>query len=81
MDSVTIAVRVVRPFRETRTPCPPAGTVGELYDFDGALACVRFPLPMTDANGDEWLTHGEDTDYMRLKFTLDEIEPIPENAE
>lgn len=70
-----ISVRVVKPFKETRTPCPPKGTEGEIYDFDGDFACVRFALPMTDTNGDKWLTHGEDTDYMRLKFTFDEIEP------
>ena len=69
-----ISVVVTKPFEACRTPCPPAGTKGELYRFDGDFACVRFPLPMVDTEGATWLTQGCETDYMRLQFKMDEIE-------
>lgn len=69
-----IDVIVVKPFNSLRCPCPPKGTKGELYDFQGKYACVRFPLPMVDNNGTVWTSHGQDTDYMSLKFLLDEID-------
>lgn len=72
----TISVVVVKPFEECRTPCPPAGVVGELYNFDGDFACVRFPLPMVDTDGEIWKSHGQETDYMRLKFKMNEIEAL-----
>jgi hypothetical protein len=72
----TIKVRVIKPFKELRTPCPPKNTVGELYNFDGQYACVQFPLPMTDAEGNVWETQGDNYDYMKLKFELDEIELV-----
>ena len=71
-----IPVRVIKPFYEIRSPCPPAGTVGEIFRFDEEYAVVRFPLPMLDQDGGTWLTCGEDENYMRLKFLLDEIEVI-----
>ena len=71
-----IIVEVVKPFEATRTPCPPAGTKGELYDFDGEFACVRFPLPMKDTSGAKWLSHGQDDNYMKLKFKMDEIKSL-----
>jgi len=72
--SEVIEVEVVKPFKETRTPCPPKGTRGELYDFDGEFACVRFPLPLVDTEGRVWESHfGE---YMKLKFKLDEIAEV-----
>lgn len=46
-----IPVVVVKPFEAIRTPCPPAGTKGEIYKFEGNYAFVRFPLPMTDTEG------------------------------
>ena len=73
MDDI-IQVRIVRTFRSVRTPCPPAGTVGELYDFDEAFALVRFALPLVDQDGATWLSHGDDTQYMHLKFLPEEIE-------
>lgn len=68
-----IPIVVVKPFEAIRTPCPPKGTKGEIYRFSGDYACVRFPLPMVDTEGDTWHSHGQDTDYMRLWFKLDEI--------
>lgn len=74
-ESVVIPVRVVKPFDEVRTPCPPAGSIGELYRDDGELLAVRFPLPMTDQDGNIWESQGDGSDnYMRLKFKIDEIE-------
>ena len=74
-----IPVMVTKPFQALRTPCPPAGTRGEIYKFEGELAFVRFPLPMTDQDGYEWLSHGDDFNYMRLGFKLDEIEVTEED--
>lgn len=71
-----IPVRVFKPFDALRTPCPPAGTPGEIYAFDGKFACVRFPLPMVDTEGYTWYSHGDDDDFMRLKFKLNEIEVV-----
>lgn len=71
-----IPVVVVKPFEAIRTPCPPAGTKGEIYKFEGNYAFVRFPLPMTDTEGTTWLSHGTDYDYMRLGFELDEIAAV-----
>jgi hypothetical protein len=71
-----IPVQVVKPFEATRTPCPPKGTYGEIYRFDGDYVCVRFPLPMIDTDGDVWHSHGDNTDFMRLKFKFNEISEI-----
>jgi len=73
---ITIPVKVIKPFKETRTPCPPAGTVGELYRDDGDFMAVRFPLPMVDTEGATWLSQGDDTEYMSLLFRIDEIEEV-----
>ncbi|WP_432782885.1 hypothetical protein [Vibrio parahaemolyticus] len=73
-----IPVVVVKPFDSIRTPCPPAGTKGEIYKFEGNYAFVRFPLPVTDTAGATWHSHGSDYDYMRLGFELDEIEVVDE---
>lgn len=75
-EQAVIKCEVVKPFYEVRTPCPPAGTKGEIYDVDGEFFNVRFPLPMIDTRGDEW--HGKDDgdEYMFLKFTADEIKEI-----
>lgn len=73
---MTLAVRVIKTFNEVRTPCPPAGAIGEWYDI-GVLYChVRFPLPMIDQDGAVWESHGQDDDYMKLKFLPDEIELV-----
>ena len=71
-----IPVKVIKPFDNIREPCPPEGTHGEIYRFSDKYAYVRFPLPMTDKEGHVWLTHGTDSDYMRLGFEMDEIECI-----
>ena len=68
-----IIVEVVKTFDEVRTPCPPVGTKGELYGFDGDFARVRFPLPMIDKDGAKWFSQGSDEEYMKLKFKIDEI--------
>lgn len=73
-----IPVVVVKPFEAIRTPCPPAGTRGEIYRIDDRYAFVRFPLPLTDTEGAVWQTDGDDEKYMRLGFELDEIEAIDE---
>lgn len=74
MTKEGIEVRVVKTFDAIRTPCPPAGTLGEWYDVDGDFYRVRFKLPLTDKDGTRWLSHGGDEDFMRLKFLSDEIE-------
>lgn len=74
-----IHIEVVKPFEKDRTPCPPAGTPGELYNVDGKFYCVRFEKPMTDQNGGVWPKSDEDEDikeYMFLKFYEDEIKVI-----
>lgn len=75
-----IPVRVIKTFEATRTPCPPLGTPGEWYDIAGDFCCVRFRLPMIDSNGGEWLTQGENEDFMKLKFLPDEIALIEPTA-
>ena len=71
-----ISVVVIKPFNELRTPCPPEGTVGELYDIKAGFYCVRFKKPMVDTEGGIWSKSDEDSDepeYMMLKFKEDEI--------
>ncbi len=73
---MTLAVRVIKTFNEVRTPCPPVGTIGEWHDISIKYCRVRFPLPMTDQDGIVWESHGQDDDYMKLKFLPDEIELV-----
>lgn len=68
-----IPVRIIKTFEATRTPCPPLGTIGEWYDIENEFYCVRFRLPFLDKDGVQWLTQGDDEDFMRLKFLPDEI--------
>ena len=76
-SSNTIEVTVIKPFNELRTPCPPAGTIGEIYNFDGKFSCVRFLKPMVDQEGTIWTKEFDEEDdineYMFLKFLTDEI--------
>ena len=69
-----IPVKVIKEFEAVRTPCPPIGTVGECYRLDDKYVAVRFPLPMKDTEGAEWLSQGDNTDYMKLLFAYDEVE-------
>jgi hypothetical protein len=70
-------VRVIKPFDADRTPCPQKGTVGIVYrvDDDGFI-CVAFFLPMWDTRGNEWLSQGNNSIFMRLRFFPDELEIV-----
>lgn len=70
-----IDVVVIKPFEAVRTPCPPAGTIGQLYRFADGRACVRFMKPMTDTEGGVW-PPSHDGDAIELQFEMDEIELV-----
>lgn len=75
-SSDTIKIIVDKPFKEERTPCPPKGTEGELYDIKGDFYCVRFEKPMVDTEGAIWPKsdpEGSEKEYIFLKFKEDEI--------
>ena len=70
----TARVRVIKPFKPSRCPCPVIGTVGERFSIDQGYWWVRFRLPFTCTDGQTWLPGDEE--YMNIRFLDDEIEVI-----
>lgn len=68
------SVIVVKPFEETRTPCPRKGTVGKVVSGERKDGFVRVAFAtFIDANDEyEW---GPNDEPFVLKFKPDEIMP------
>jgi len=82
MTADVFDVTVVKPFEATRTPCPPAGTIGQCYDLTTDWVKVRFRKPVLDTNGGEWPpvddSPTEPDNYLFLLFHIDEVALIEE---
>lgn len=73
LPGAPIRVRVVKPFKAARTPCPPAGTEGKWFGTAGLYRRVRFQLPFACTEGQVWTNHFGNN-FMDLKFLESEIE-------
>ena len=71
-------VRVVKPFKALRTPCPKIGTVGQVVDGDEAgWVYVEFWEFQDAHEGLFWGPGvGDGSEPFVLKFKPDELEPV-----
>lgn len=76
IDTLRYLVKVKQPFKNRKVPCPAKGTIGEIYNIDKGHACVKFKLPITDENGRVWKYYMSNTDFIKLRFKLHEIEAV-----
>jgi hypothetical protein len=68
--------KVIKTFRDPRTPCPVLGTVGEWRHYHGNRVLVRLTLPMQTTNNTTILPIDEKT-HIEIYFERDEIEAVP----